>query len=114
MGPDHRRVRRLRELAADNSGTRRRWTNRPLPLLDALADYRAKNRYGFTPPGHRQGRGTDDRVLEVLGREPFLDDVLASGGLDDRRTSNQYLKHAEDLMTEAVGAKMAWFSTCGS
>lgn len=84
------------------------------PLLDALADYRAKNRYGFTPPGHRQGRGTDDRVLEVLGREPFLDDVLASGGLDDRRTSNQYLKHAEDLMAEAVGAKMAWFSTCGS
>jgi arginine/lysine/ornithine decarboxylase len=84
------------------------------PLLDALADYREKNRYGFTPPGHRQGRGTDDRVLAVLGREPFLDDVLASGGLDDRRTSNQYLKHAEDLMAEAVGADVAWFSTCGS
>jgi lysine decarboxylase len=52
--------------------------------------------------------------LAVLGREPFLDDVLASGGLDDRRTSAGYLKHAEDLMAEAVGAKMAWFSTCGS
>ncbi|OBH12860.1 aminotransferase class I/II-fold pyridoxal phosphate-dependent enzyme [Mycobacterium sp. E1747] len=84
------------------------------PLLDALVDYRQKNRYGFTPPGHRQGRGTDERVLEVLGREPFADDVLASGGLDDRRTSHQYLKHAEDLMAEAVGADIAWFSTCGS
>ncbi|MDM3973741.1 ornithine decarboxylase [Mycobacterium marseillense] len=84
------------------------------PLLDALADYREKNRYGFTPPGHRQGRGTDERVLAVLGREPFLDDVLASGGLDDRRTSNKYLKRAEDLMAEAVGADTAWFSTCGS
>lgn len=84
------------------------------PLLDALAEYREKNRYGFTPPGHRQGRGTDDRVLAVLGREPFLDDVLASGGLDDRRTSNKYLKNAEDLMAEAVGADTAWFSTCGS
>ncbi len=84
------------------------------PLLNALADYRDKNRYGFAPPGHRQGRGTDDRVLAVLGREPFLDDVLASGGLDDRRTSNGYLQRAEDLMAEAVGAEIAWFSTCGS
>ncbi|MCW2658938.1 MAG: ornithine decarboxylase [Mycobacterium sp.] len=84
------------------------------PLLNALADYRDKDRYGFTPPGHRQGRGTDDRVLAVLGREPFLDDVLASGGLDDRRTSNGFLKRAEDLMADAVGADIAWFSTCGS
>ncbi len=84
------------------------------PLLDAVVDYRKSNRYEFTPPGHRQGRGTDDRVLAVLGGEPFHDDVLASGGLDDRRTSNKYLKRAEDLMAEAVGADVAWFSTCGS
>src|SRR6185295_4689356 len=45
---------------------------------------------------------------------PFRDDILASGGLDDRRTSNKYLKRAEDLMAEAVGAEMAFFSTCGS
>jgi len=84
------------------------------PLLDALIDYRQRNRYGFTPPGHRQGRGADDRVLEVLGQEPFRDDVLASGGLDDRRTTNKYLKRAEDLMADAVGADTAFFSTCGS
>ena len=84
------------------------------PLLDALVDYHATDRYGFTPPGHRQGRGVDDRVLDVLGHQPFRDDVLASGGLDDRRTSNKYLKRAENLMAEAVGADTAWFSTCGS
>ena len=84
------------------------------PLLDALVEYRKANRYGFTPPGHRQGRGTDDRVLSVLGREPFHDDLLANGGLDDRRSSNGYLKRAEDLMAEAVDAEVAWFSTCGS
>lgn len=84
------------------------------PLLEALAQYRNLNRYGFTPPGHRQGRGVDPRVLAVLGREPFRDDVLASGGLDDRRTSGRFLKRAEDLMAAAVGADVAWFSTCGS
>lgn len=84
------------------------------PILEALADYHAKGRYGFTPPGHRQGRGIDDRTLEVLGREPFRDDVLASGGLDDRRSRNSYLSDAEELMAEAVGAETAFFSTCGS
>lgn len=84
------------------------------PILDGLVDYRKQNRYGYTPPGHRQGRGADDRVLAVLGHEPFHDDILASGGLDDRRTSNRYLKRAEDLMAEAVGADAAFFSTCGS
>lgn len=84
------------------------------PLLDGLADYRKKNRYGYTPPGHRQGRGVDDRVLAVLGHQPFADDVLVNGGLDDRRSRNQYLKRAEELMADAVGADVAWFSTCGS
>ena len=84
------------------------------PILDALVDYRKANRYGFTPPGHRQGRGTDDRVLAVLGREPFHDDLLATNGLDDRRARGKFLQRAEDLMAEAVDAKAAFFSTCGS
>ena len=53
------------------------------PLLDAVADYHRRDRYGFTPPGHRQGRGTDERVTQVLGTDPFRSDVLASFGLDD-------------------------------
>jgi arginine decarboxylase len=84
------------------------------PLLDALADYHRQDRYGFSPPGHRQGRGTDERVLAVLGRDPFRADVLASGGLDDWRSSGQYLSQAEELMADAVGASTAFFSTCGS
>lgn len=84
------------------------------PLLDAVADYHRLDRYGFSPPGHRQGRGADERVLAVLGREPFRDDVLASGGLDDWRSSGGYLSDAESLMADAVGASTAFFSTCGS
>ncbi|MFO7162198.1 MAG: ornithine decarboxylase [Mycolicibacterium hassiacum] len=84
------------------------------PVLDGLADHRAADRYGYTPPGHRQGRGVDQRVLDVLGVDAFRNDVLVSGGLDDRRMSNRYLQRAEELMAEAVGADTAWFSTCGS
>ncbi|MGY4648665.1 aminotransferase class I/II-fold pyridoxal phosphate-dependent enzyme [Mycobacterium sp. URHB0021] len=84
------------------------------PLLAALADYHRSERYGFSPPGHRQGRGADERALAVLGKDPFRDDVVASGGLDDRLSRGGFLSEAEDLMAEAVGADSAFFSTCGS
>lgn len=84
------------------------------PFLDALRDYHARDRYGFSPPGHRQGRGLDADTLAVLGKDPFRADVLASGGLDDRTSSNGYLATAEALMAEAVGADRVFFSTCGS
>jgi arginine/lysine/ornithine decarboxylase len=84
------------------------------PLLESLADYQRRDRYGFTPPGHRHGRGADPRTIDVLGIEPFRDDVLASMGLDDRSSSGKVLKTAESLMADAVGAEHAFFSTCGS
>lgn len=84
------------------------------PLLDALAEYHRLNRYGYTPPGHRQGRGADPRTLEVLGADTFHSDVLSTAGLDDRKSSGGFLSKAEELMAEAVGADKAFFSTCGS
>jgi arginine/lysine/ornithine decarboxylase len=83
-------------------------------LLEALADYHARDRYGFTPPGHRQGRGADPRTVAAIGRDAFRSDVLATAGLDDRTSSHGYLSHAEELMADAVGAEQAFFSTCGS
>ncbi|WP_159843788.1 aminotransferase class I/II-fold pyridoxal phosphate-dependent enzyme [Nocardia sp. CY41] len=84
------------------------------PLLEALADYHRLGRYGFTPPGHRQGRGTDERVLDVIGRDAFGSDVLAVAGLDDRLSRGGFLARAEALMADAVRAESAFFSTCGS
>jgi arginine/lysine/ornithine decarboxylase len=84
------------------------------PLLEALADYHARDRYGFTPPGHRQGRGADPRTVAAIGRDAFRSDLLATAGLDDRSSSHGYLSRAEELMADAVGAEQAFFSTCGS
>ncbi|PPJ20509.1 ornithine decarboxylase [Nocardia nova] len=83
------------------------------PVLDALAEYRQLGRYGFTPPGHRQGAGADPRVREVLGGA-LAADILAAPGLDDRLSRGGYLSEAEELMADAVGADAAFFSTCGS
>src|SRR5579862_9630335 len=84
------------------------------PLLDALTDYHAQDRYRFTPPGHRQGRGADPRTRAAIGEDAFRSDVLSTAGLDDRRSSRGYLSKAEQLMADAVGAEHAFFSTCGS
>lgn len=56
----------------------------------------------------------DHETFEVLGRDIFRANVLANGGLDDRRSQGEYLLRAEWLMADAVGASEAFFSTCGS
>src|SRR3954470_21467695 len=84
------------------------------PVLDALEQYRERADVSFTPPGHKQGRGVDPRVLRVLGSGMFAADVLMLNGLDDRRESQGVLIEAQELMADAVGAEQAFFSTCGS
>jgi len=84
------------------------------PVLEALRDFRDKGLTPFNPPGHRQGRGVDPQVLEVVGEAVFASDVIAVNGLDDRRVSHGVLQHAQELMADAVGAEHTFFSTCGS
>ncbi|MGW8377589.1 ornithine decarboxylase [Streptomyces sp. ODS28] len=85
------------------------------PVLEALAECkRGMPGRNFTPPGHKQGAGVDARVRQVLGDGVFTSDVLVMSGLDDRRMSNGYLRRAQELMADAVGAEHTFFSTCGS
>ncbi|MEV5934436.1 ornithine decarboxylase [Streptomyces sp. NPDC052079] len=84
------------------------------PVLQALEDYHREGRLSFTPPGHKQARGADPAVREVLGDSVFLGDVLATGGLDDRLTRGRVLHQAQELMADAVHAEHTFFSTCGS
>ncbi|MGV9278876.1 aminotransferase class I/II-fold pyridoxal phosphate-dependent enzyme [Streptomyces griseosporeus] len=84
------------------------------PILEALSDYHRRGHLPFTPPGHKQARGADPAVREVLGDAVFLGDVLATGGLDDRLTRGQVLEQAEGLMADAVHAEHTFFTTCGS
>lgn len=85
-----------------------------VPLLQALTDYHRAERVPFSPPGHKQARGVDPPVRRQLGDDVFLGDVLASGGLEDRRMRAGALHEAERLMADAVHADYTFFSTCGS
>ncbi|MFF9151520.1 aminotransferase class I/II-fold pyridoxal phosphate-dependent enzyme [Streptomyces sp. NPDC014846] len=85
-----------------------------VPVLEALEEFRRRGDVAYGPPGHKQGRGTDPRVAEVLGIDVFRSDVLGLNGLDDRRQSQGVLAQAQELMADAVGAEHAFFSTCGS
>ncbi|MEV7993915.1 aminotransferase class I/II-fold pyridoxal phosphate-dependent enzyme [Streptomyces sp. NPDC086077] len=84
------------------------------PVLEALVEYRRAGQLSFTPPGHKQARGADPAVREVLGDAVFMGDVLASGGLDDRLMRRRVLQRAEELMADAVHAEHTFFTTCGS
>src|SRR5512139_905904 len=86
---------------------------RQAPVLDALATYRLRRDGSFSPPGHRQGRGVDPRVVDVLGRSVFAADIVAAD-LDQRHHEGEALLRAEKLMAEAVHAQHTFFSTCGS
>ncbi|HSX99977.1 MAG TPA: ornithine decarboxylase [Streptomyces sp.] len=85
-----------------------------VPVLEALQEFRRRGDVVYGPPGHKQGRGVDPRVAEVLGADVFRSDVLSLNGLDDRRQSRGVLNDAQELMADAVGAEQAFFSTCGS
>ncbi|MFJ9643773.1 aminotransferase class I/II-fold pyridoxal phosphate-dependent enzyme [Streptomyces sp. NPDC101206] len=84
------------------------------PILEALQEFRRRNDVVYGPPGHKQGRGADRRVADVVGIDVFRSDVLLLNGLDDRRQSHGLLEQAQELMADAVGAEHAFFSTCGS
>ncbi|MFJ8913048.1 aminotransferase class I/II-fold pyridoxal phosphate-dependent enzyme [Amycolatopsis sp. NPDC102389] len=84
------------------------------PVLEAIESYRRVGGLAFTPPGHKQGRGADPRVLDLLGHDAFASDLLTLNGLDDRRMSRGVLSRAQELMADAVDAEHTFFSTCGS
>lgn len=76
------------------------------PVLEALQAFRDRGYTPFNPPGHRQGRGVDLRVLEVVGEAVFASDVISINGLDDRRVSQGVLADAQRLMADAVHADL--------
>lgn len=75
------------------------------PVLEAIEEFRAAGMYSFALPGHRLGVGIDERTAAVMSRGAFEADV---------ETAKKRTSEAETLFAEAVGARDAVFTTCGS
>jgi arginine decarboxylase len=75
------------------------------PVLAAIEAERRSGTYTFSLPGHRFGRGVDDHTLAMLSRGVFESDVIMA---------KQAVPQAEELFADAVGARQATFTTCGS
>src|SRR5690348_13785283 len=75
------------------------------PVLDEISRIREEGTYTFALPGHRFGAGIDDRTAQVLSRDTFGADVIHA---------KSAVPEAEGLYAEAVGARHAVFTTCGS
>lgn len=75
------------------------------PFLDEVRRIRDDGFYSFALPGHRFGRGIDERTAQVLSRGAFeADAIMAKSVAHD----------AEVLYADAIGADHAIFTTCGS
>ncbi len=84
------------------------------PVLEALREFHERGYVPFNPPGHKQGRGVDEDVLDAVGESVFTADVISVNGLDDRLSRQGVLSRAQELMADAVGAEHTFFSTFGS
>ena len=85
--------------------TRRHLDQDATPVLDAISSIREEGTYPFSLPGHRFGRGIDERTAAVLSRGAFEADVIMA---------KSSVGEAEELYAAAVGARDAVFTTCGS
>jgi arginine decarboxylase len=75
------------------------------PFLDAVEQIRRDGTYTFSLPGHRFGLGIDERTTAVMSRDVFAADVIMA---------KSSVSQAEELYADAVGARQAVFTTCGS
>lgn len=87
------------------------------PILDTLKKLAQKPHTAFYAPGHKQGRGTDQNLLKLLGKELLKADLPELPELDNLFAPQGVIKEAQELASVAFKADRTWFlingSTCG-
>ena len=87
------------------------------PLLNALKQSAHRIHSAFYAPGHKQGKGSSSKILELLGKSVFTADLPELPELDNLFAPEGVIKQAQQLASQTFGADRTWFlvngSTCG-
>ncbi|MBD2034423.1 aminotransferase class I/II-fold pyridoxal phosphate-dependent enzyme [Leptolyngbya sp. FACHB-321] len=84
------------------------------PLLAALQSCVHKPHAPFYAPGHKHGRGSAKRLVELLGAQVFQADLPELPELDNLFAPQGVIQQAQALAAEAFGADRTWFLANGS
>ena len=88
-----------------------------IPLLNALRKSAQKPHAAFYAPGHKQGKGCDRQIIDLLSRDVFTADLPELPELDNLFAPEGVIEKAQKLASKTFGAEKTWFlvngSTCG-
>ena len=87
------------------------------PLLNALKKSAQKPHSAFYAPGHKQGKGCDRTLIDLIGEAVLRADLPELPELDNLFAPEGVIQEAQQLASETFGAEKTWFlingSTCG-
>ena len=86
----------------------------PTPLLNALRTAAKREHAAFYAPGHKQGRGIDNNIQNLLGKQVFRSDLPELPELDNLFAPSGAIAAAQDLAAATFGATHTWFLVNGS
>lgn len=84
------------------------------PLFNALMEYVNRNTIPFHVPGHKKGQGADEEFKKFMGENPFKIDVTVFKLVDSLHHPTGPIKKAQELASDAYGAKASFFSIHGT
>jgi arginine decarboxylase len=87
------------------------------PLLNALQKSSKQPHAAFYAPGHKQGKGSNSKLKNLIGVEALTVDLPELPELDNLFAPTGVIEEAQQLAAETFGATKTWFlingSTCG-
>lgn len=84
-----------------------------MPLVEAMLKYKNEKIYPFHTPGHKGGRGMEEKLRKQLGESVAMDVSLMSE-LDDIHEPQTYIAEAQQLAAETYGSDACFWAVNGT